>query len=66
MKRTRLLLLGAMLMLVSLVSWTKVEALTCIGVCLNSFESCSVACHNNGTCHDYCEDGLQLCEANCR
>jgi hypothetical protein len=65
MKRTRLFLLGAMLVLISMVSWTQVEATTCQVSCMLAYDQCVSGCHGLGTCRTICGEALTICENNC-
>jgi hypothetical protein len=65
MKRTRLLLLGTMLTLVSMVSWSRVEAVTCQETCLLNESTCFSNCHGLGTCRTICGEVYTQCLAAC-
>jgi hypothetical protein len=70
MKRTRLLLLGAMLTLLAAASWIPVSAQTCQQVCLSSDNRCLTACNPDTNpsyraCRDMCQLGFTECNARC-
>jgi hypothetical protein len=65
MKRTRLLLVGAMLTLLAVTSWTPASARSCLTMCLQSYYTCISSCRNNGTCRTICGDALTICEQGC-